>query len=351
MTAQRREELVQRWQTKEGQRWRKRVIRYLQKGKNLSKLPFLQHHQGRWDLRGMDFSRRPWHRFTTEVEITPEYKAPFTFAFGGKYTFKRASFRDIDFSYANLGQAYLERCHFENILFHHANYIGVFDSHCTFHRVDFYKADMRHATLGLRGARYEGVSFRKADIRRVSCYQGYFINCDFSEARIEEVNFNASHFINCTFKGPLRKVWFRGYYASPEDEKIFGRTEPNPMENVDFSEATLWDVMFSDGCDLSKVIIPQDREHFLFHHWPQVLSKAKEEVERNWEGAFKEEALGLLDVHAEVAQSQDMYIIHRRDFEHPYYTATITGREEKRRFAMALVELLREAEEQVSQEG
>lgn len=348
---QRREELVQRWQTEEGQRWRKQVIRRLQKRKDLSKQPFLQRHQGRWDLRGLDFSRKPWHRFTTEVEITSEYKAPFTFAFGGKYTFKRTSFRDIDFSYANLGQANLERCHFENVLFHHTNYIGVRDSRCTFHQVDFYKADMRGATLGLHGARYEDVSFRRADMRRVSCYRGYFIKCDFSEARIEEVNFNASHFINCTFKGPLRGVWFRGYYAIPQDEKTFGKTEPNPMENVDFSEATLWDVMFSDGCDLSKVIIPQDGEHFLFHRWPQVLARAKEEVERNWEGVFKQEALGFLDVYAEGAQNQDMYIINRRELEHPYYTGDITGREEKRRFAVALVELLQEAEEQVGQES
>ncbi len=348
---QKREALVQRWQTEVGQLRREQVIHCLLKRKDLSKLPFLQRREGRWDLRGINFQKQPWHTVHTKVEL-PEKDLvfPFTLSLGGRYRFKKLRLEDVDFSWAHLGAAIFQQCHFRNVLFREANLSDWKDRASEFRQVDFYKADLRGATLGLDGARYEHVSFRRADMRRVSCYRGYFVNCDFSEARLEEVDFNASHFINCKFKGPLRGVWFRGYYATREDERRFGKTEPNPMENADFSEAVLWDVMFTNGCDLSKVIPPQDGEHFLLRDWPQVLAKAKEEVERNWEGVFKEEALPLLELMQKNAENQEMYIINRREFEHQVYTANITGVEEKRRFAVELVELLRKVEAEVSQE-
>ncbi len=334
------EELTQRWQTPEGRRLQQEVLRHLQRRRDLSQVSFLQRHQGRYDLRGIDLSRTPWHKFSAEAELSRGYRARVNFALGGKYIFKGAVLRDADLSYANLGQARFEHCHFENTIFHDANYVGVGDESCTFLEVDFGGADMRGATMGLGGARYEAVSFRKADMRTVHCYRGYFIDCDFSDARLEEVDFSASHLINCRFKGKLRKVWFRGYYATPDDERAFGKTETNPMANVDFSESVLWEVMFRNSCDLSTVIIPQDGEHFLFHHWPRLLSRAMEEVEEHWKGAFKDEALLWLRVHARGVEDQEMYIVNRRDVEHPYYTASISNAEEKRRYAVALVELL-----------
>jgi len=345
-----REELVQRWHTEAGRWAREQVIRHLQKHKDLSKLTFLQCHEGRWDLRGMDFSRTPWHKFSVDVELTPGYRAPFTFALGGKYVFRRVAFRDADLSYANLGQARLEKCHFENVLFCHANYVGVGDPHSTFVQVDFFRADMRGATLGLEGARYEGCSFREADMRGVHGYDGYFVGCDFSNARLEEVDFEASHFIDCRFAGPLKKVWFRGYYSMPSLERRFRKTERNPMRNVDFSQATLWDVMFTNGCDLSTVVAPQDGEHFLFRHWPQVLARAEEQVARCWEGVFRDEALLWLRVLRRNTD-QEMYIVNRRDFGHPEDLPTIREPASQRDFALRFVDLLLELEEQLAREG
>jgi hypothetical protein len=180
----------------------------------------------------------------------------------------------------------------ENTMLRQIDAMSIRDRASVFRRCDFTKAKWR-GTLGLDGARYEQVSFRGADLRRILCYQGYFVDCDFSDAKLKGVDFNASHFVRCTFKGKLEDVWFRSSYIYPSDVQEYGETEPNPMEDVDFVEAELWDVYFA-GCDLSTVMLPQDGNHVLLSDLSRSMAKAEHIVRNEWTGLFREQALDCL---------------------------------------------------------
>jgi hypothetical protein len=131
-------------------------------------------------------------------------------------------------------------------------------------------------------------------------------------------------------------------------ERKYGKTEVNAMRNVDLSEAELWDVGFNNGCDLSTVIPPQDGEHFLFHHWPQLLQEARNEVNMKWNGVFRESALLWLSTHLNMVDNQSMYLVHRRELEHPVYAGAIYDASERRTFAIELVNLLQKLERELS---
>jgi uncharacterized protein YjbI with pentapeptide repeats len=207
-----------------------------------------------------------------------------TVSFGATYYFRKLKLADVDLSYADLGRATFHKCEFSNVLFQYADCSGWNDS--------------------------------------------------------------ATHFTNnCRFKGELQGVWFRGYYSSPNLERRFGKTELNPMRNIDFSEAKLWDVGFNNGCDLSTVIPPQDGEHFLFDHWPKLLNMAQSEVSETWRGAFRESAMIWLSSHKAMLSDQPMYLIHRRELEQPIYADPIRDATQRREFAIELVAMLQRLEQ------
>ena len=265
-------------------------------------------HDGRWDLRGISL----------DISLPKQIDLPGGQVFDvskiqNRNLFHKVQFRDFDFSYANLDGAYFEDCLFENVLFQEARGYAVDDKGSVFRNVDFFKASWRGATLGFDGARYEHANFQHADLRGIRCYRGYFIDCDFSEAKLVDTDFRASHFIRCKFKGQLKKIWFRGYYSHTDDEATFGKTEPNPMEDVDFSEADLREVSFTGDIDLSRVIPPQDGKHILYQDWPGTLVKAQREVQNKWEGVFQEQALGKIRSLSMIKRS--MNIVNLADIE------------------------------------
>src|SRR5205807_9649259 len=106
----------------------------------------------------------------------------------------------------------------------------------------FKGAILQRAALGPwhdgRGNLYQSVSFAHADLRDFVSTTGTFVDCDFSYARIAKNDFESSSFIRCKFAGELREVifWDHGFKT--------GKPNPNPMEDVDFSEAKLHWVEF-----------------------------------------------------------------------------------------------------------
>jgi uncharacterized protein YjbI with pentapeptide repeats len=287
--------LIERWNRNEWKERYAQVVACWQAGERLSDVPSLPQHEGRWDLRGINLEIGGT-RFAGQIGLSDGSSVEYTY--GPRPKFVGAQFLDADLSFANLGGALFENCCFHNVTLYSANGADVNDWGSSFCEVDLSKANWRGATLGLEGARYKRVSFCWADLRDTRCYRGYFIDCDFSNARLEHIDFQVSHFVRCKFKGKLKQVWFRGYYAIPAHEDAYGKTEPNLMEDVDLSEAELWDVMFTDNCDLSRVIPPQDGKHIVFHDWMGTLKRVKQEVEKRWEGVFRSEALRHLDIYS-----------------------------------------------------
>jgi len=285
--------ITERWQQAGNQNLYYQVIACLQSDGVLSRIPNLNQYEGRWDLRGLNLANLGQTRIPIHLQMPDGLKLDFVY--GKRLRFSNVAWQDIDFSYANLDSAIIENCILKNVLFNDVVGQGINDRGSTFQDCSFFKADWRGATLGLDGARYESVKFQRSDLRNIHCYRGYFVDCDFSDAKLENIDFKVSHFSNCKFKGKLKKIWFRGYYSLKSEEKRYGVTERNLMQNVNFAEAQFWDVMFTQKIDLSTVTPPQDGKHVMFPRWQYTLEASRQEVEEQWNGSMKEEASRYLD--------------------------------------------------------
>lgn len=99
-----------------------------------------------------------------------------------------------------------------------------------------------------------------------------FINCSFDETRIKNwtVSTAKSEFIDCTFTGTLRTMIFWGR-PDADDVDTLGRTR-NRFEGNDFSRATLSDVSFRAGIDLTKQVLPTGPDYFIITSPTQMRS-------------------------------------------------------------------------------
>jgi hypothetical protein len=188
---------------------------------------------------------------------------------------------------------------------------------------------MRDAVLGAwyqgHGDVYRNVSFVRADLRSIVCDSATFVDCDFSFARIANVDFGSSGFIRCRFAGELRDVifWDRGFET--------GKPDPNPMEDVDFSKATLRFVEFR-RLNLDRVVLPSSPDHIIVRGYRCVLEHAMRELDQD----PSEEARGLsgaLEVELKwIPPARDVGVFHRDDL------AEYTGGH--REFAVSLLQRL-----------
>ena len=287
-----------RWWTLEGSKRRDAILAYLQEG-STSEHDLLEStaktEEGLLDLRGL--------------------------AFGDGIELEGVQFRETDFSYSDFGRGIFRKCTFERVLFKETDSHRWNERGCQFTDVDFYKANLRDAGIGIDGSAYIRASFRETNFSGASFIRPQFIACDFSDARLKKIDFNVSNFIDCKFRGKLESVWFRRYYPLPHatggyhgDEHHFGKAVPNEMRNVDFSEASLWDVTFTGGLDLSQVILPRDGFHVLFRHFDIALTKAKQTLSTlQWSDEEKKEATITIESFLVHAQNQPMWILNTKE--------------------------------------
>lgn len=168
-----------------------------------------------------------------------------------------------DLSGAEIGCLVMENCVFKDCLFDKATFSIFNERSCRFQNISFRGADFNSTGIGLHCSTYEHVDFSNSDLRGASFYSPQFIDCLFINTKLTHVDFSASNFINCVFGGKLKSVWFNRYYRFPKDEERFGKAPVNEMKNIDFTSASLWDVMFTGGLDLSTIKLPSDGKHFL----------------------------------------------------------------------------------------
>ncbi len=154
--------------------------------------------------------------------------------------FNDVSFQRIDFSYSKFANCVFDKCSFEQCRLCDIYSVGWNERGCHFVEVSFKGSCFTNAAIGIECSIYHKVDFSDADFSRAIFYCPQFRSCNFSNARITGIDFNASNFIDCKFMGRIENVWYRRSYPFKGDEKRFGRTKPNEMIRVDFSEAELW---------------------------------------------------------------------------------------------------------------
>lgn len=267
--------LVARWQTPDGERLTKEVFGRLVAAESLSDLG-LAEHEGRTDLRGI--------MAPAPVELSAqERKGWVVQEIRGLAKFERVKLVNLDFSGGRLESLRFFNTTIANCRFDEARCkdwrlwaVDVTDT-------SFVGADLSKAVLGAwhdgRGDIYQRVNFSGADMRSIVCPAATFVDCDFGDAHLANVDFQSSSFIRCRFAGLLREVMFydQGFKT--------GKPDPNPMEDVDFSEAELRMVEFR-RLNLDRVRLPTSSDHLVVHHYRRVLERALRELQGDarWSG-------------------------------------------------------------------
>ncbi len=261
-------EVASRWSAPDGKERAEGIFRRLLAGDRLDDLR-LGEHDGRVDLRGI--RTPPPERLETLVKhgwVVAEL--------GGLLKFESVKLADLDFSWG-----LLESLRFFNTTVNNCRFDGARCRDWRLWAVDvtdtsFFGADMRKAVLGAwyqgRGEVYRRVSFSGANLRSIVCPTATFIDCDFGDAQLAKVDFQSSSFIRCRFAGLLREVMFYDHGFKT------GKPDPNPMEDVDFSQAELRWVEFRRP-DLDRVELPKSTDHLVVHDYRCVLEGAIRELQ------------------------------------------------------------------------
>jgi len=290
--------LRQRWLTSEGQTRLQRVMRCLQRNLPLSEVPGLGRMSGRWDLRGAVLSS-----LKRESRIETEDHAVILRA--GTMTLNRRTLRSIDFSCADISYSDWCECTVEDCLFEEtvAREVRITAGHftdCTF-RGAHLRGSYMNRNKGTDSGSFRGVDFVASDLSGcIFCFPE-IESCSFVNCRLIETDFDGSRFEDCAFKGDIESAWFGGYsvHAVTSFLRVFRRVNPkdfrNRMQNIDFSECCLKDVLFQNEIDLSSCRLPKGRNYIVVRNLPAVYNKMRETIVRQWSGEHRQTAMSWID--------------------------------------------------------
>ena len=244
----------------------------LSTGKSLADLS-LPKRNGRTDLSGLMLPEpkalERWHTPLGNVE-----------RFEPNASFRRAKWRDIDFSESKLHSICFEESEISNCCFDRCELRNLRLWATTIQDCSFRGADLRESGLGLatiegplsgRRNKFVNVEFAKADLRNTVYVAAAFERCSFRFGKLINILFGTSTFVDCTFEGELREVRF---WRSDLSTRGFPTDAfpPNEMINVDFSHAKLRDVEFR-GLTLDRVRLPSDADHIVIEDFAGVLDR------------------------------------------------------------------------------
>ncbi|TFV48944.1 pentapeptide repeat-containing protein [Blastococcus sp. TF02A-35] len=186
---------------------------------------------------------------------------------------------------------------------------------CLFERCDFSGTVFDHGSFGAgRGvSEYVGCDFTGAKIHMGPGGFARFVDCTFEGASIDHWFCQAVELVDCTFSGRLQKAVFHGRLR-PEDRKITGRAA-NQFEGNDFSRATLVDVSFRTGIDLSKQRLPGGAEYTHLKDARTAVRRARDFFAGWDDPEAKKRARGVLAVMEEdVLEGQEELLIRVEDY-------------------------------------
>jgi len=205
---------------------------------------------------------------------------------------------DVDFSDADMIELAWTRCSFSNCKFDHTRLDDAAFFDCRISKCVFVNSNLTGCVLGGHIGNHSGELmdsvFKDGMFKDVVFAFPRIERCKF-DCNITNVDFNGSQLTDCWFTGRLDKVIFRRRPGeSVTDKATWARLRPeNRMENVDFSEASLYDVDFWNGVDLTKCRLPRKRGLFLVLDGPSVFAEARKEIESSWKGEERRIGLGF----------------------------------------------------------
>lgn len=285
---------MRRWNSSEGTAVAARIIELLQARQVEEALELAGGHEGRSDLRGLDFGRDTDRHQGLDVDVN-----------GHRMTFVRSTrltglhLESVDLSSANLRGTVWEDCTFKDCLFAKSRVVNSRFFGCTIKESRFESSQVKDTLLcgsndNSLGS-LENVEFIEGKFSDVGFGHPVIAGCRF-RCDMKRVDFHGSRLKESVFEGELDGVIFRGK-AIPfqSDSYAIGREIPvNRMENVDFSKATLEDVEFRDGVDLTKCVLPAIGEIFLIRDGPHVFSEALKIIETEWSGDERRIAMDII---------------------------------------------------------
>ena len=265
---------------------------------------------------------RPGHRY----EIFGTSQEPLVMK-GKKfncYTIANRHVRLADFSEASLEHTWIENCIFENVCFDHADLSQMSDLGNSFKNCTFVGTSFVEAGIGYDGSSYDNCKFNQANFRRAVFARAEFNNSRFINCKLKGVDFNASSFVDCEFTGKLEDVWFRGGFAFDGDIREFGVPRKNTMANVSFKNASFWWGNFTNGCDLSSIILPSEGSYRLYTDWKNRLEALKQKVEE-WPPEERAKANIFVESYLVHASDQYWFLLNLDDIVE-YYGNRLAGK-------------------------
>lgn len=187
-------------------------------------------------------------------------------------------FNEIDFSYADLSRCTFVKCKFIKCTFYYCKFSNISEKQCEFIDCIFLKGRMS-GWIGGSESYYRNVIFKQINLGGLQVDYPDFENCIFDNCNLKRVDFNGALINDVKFIGEVSDVWFRGKSGTldlviPKDLDKERAYKLNPMI-ADFSQAFISYTLFTDGCDLTRAILPKDGKHYLIED----ICKVKEFVE------------------------------------------------------------------------
>ena len=192
-------------------------------------------------------------------------------------------------------------CHFEKCDLSEYTF-----TNCEFISCEFIKCKFAHAFIGhnrgLKSGKYLNCTFKNSDFTNVNFRFPVIENCIFENCDLFETNFDGSRFKNTRFIGLLDSCFFRGHSIYARGFKFFlvkkidFKVVPNLMQHVDFVEAKLVGVTFSDGIDLSTCVFPSGENYVFVRDLKNTMQNAAEIVSKEWKEERKKNiALSMIN--------------------------------------------------------
>jgi uncharacterized protein YjbI with pentapeptide repeats len=223
------------------------VLDRLRRGRSLDDLA-LAHHDGRIDLRGMQFPKPLRGSQMSAGRLAVQ-------ELEGLVTLRGVQLSRIDFSEADLRSFRLIGCEIQDCRFDRAKCQDWRLWDCTIQDSAFCDADLRDSAIGTwqdnRGNRWRRVDFTKARLEGATALCAHFDGCEFADTRLRDVQFKQCSLKQSRFAGPLRDVSFDG-------RALTGLPAP-PELKCDFEKAGFDGVDFV-GYSLTEIVLPADPE-------------------------------------------------------------------------------------------
>ncbi len=159
---------------------------------------------------------------------------------------------------------------------------------------------------------YIGCSFDGSRLQMGPGGHARFEDCSFEGTYLSQWLCATVEVVNCRFSGTLQSVTFSGI-VRPEEQEYANR-ETNQFEGNDFSQATLSQVRFRDGIDLTKQHLPAGPDYLYLPCAPAQLRKAKEVLAAWEEGKAKDDIeFALLSISDVLWTGQQQLLVQLND--------------------------------------